>query len=106
MKRFIPRDKLSKKNRKALDSRERRGWDNINPATKKIESKKLYNRKKAQFRIDEFQTGPFFISSVKRPLSLLNKGSSALAPSASAAVLAFFSFCLKSLFSRIPALSS
>lgn len=46
MDKFIPREKLGKKARKALDSRKRTTWD-VKPVTRRVESKKLYNRKKA-----------------------------------------------------------
>ena len=45
MDRFIPREKLSKRERKALDSKKRVFWDQ-SPVTRRIESKKTYNRKK------------------------------------------------------------
>lgn len=45
MARFIPREKLGKKARKELDSRQRVTWD-FSPASRKIDSKKRYNRKK------------------------------------------------------------
>ncbi len=44
MKRFVPREKLGKKARKQLDSEQRTTWT-FSPVTKKVESKKLYNRK-------------------------------------------------------------
>lgn len=46
MTRFIPRTKLSKKARKELDAKKRTTWA-FSPVTKKVESKKIYNRKKA-----------------------------------------------------------
>ena len=45
MTKFIPRAKLSKKARKELDTQHRTTWA-FAPVTKKIESKKIYNRKK------------------------------------------------------------
>ena len=45
MNRFIPREKLSKKARKQLD-RERRAFWPIPPITRKVESAKLYSRKR------------------------------------------------------------
>ena len=42
--RFIPRDKLSKKARKLLDRERRAGWG-LSPVTRRVESKKRYNRK-------------------------------------------------------------
>lgn len=50
MKHFIPRDKLSKKARRKLDSQKRAVWD-FCPATRTIKSKKEYNRKR-QSRAD------------------------------------------------------
>lgn len=46
MTKFIPRPKLSKKARKELDAQKRTTWA-FSPVTKKVESKKIYNRKKA-----------------------------------------------------------
>ena len=46
MAKFVSREKLSKKARKELDSQKRTVWA-FSPTTKKVESKKLYNRKKS-----------------------------------------------------------
>ena len=57
MKKFIPRQKLGKKARKQLDG-EQRATRAFSPVTKKVESKKLYNRKrKAHDRYDDYGTG-------------------------------------------------
>lgn len=48
MKKFIPREKLSRKARKVLDAKQRVLWA-CPPETKKIESKKRYNRKRKPF---------------------------------------------------------
>ena len=57
MKHFIPKEKLSKKARKQLDSGQRTTWS-FSPVTKKVESKKLYNRKrKAHDRYDDYGMG-------------------------------------------------
>ena len=54
MKKFIPKEKLGKKARKQLDTEQRSTWA-FSPVTKKVESKKLYNRKrKAHVIIDAF----------------------------------------------------
>lgn len=45
MTRFIPREKLGKKARRRLDSERRAFWPVV-PVTRKVESAKLYNRKK------------------------------------------------------------
>lgn len=46
MKKHVPYDKLSKKAKKAVDRKERGQWGDIRPVTRRIESEKLYNRKK------------------------------------------------------------
>ena len=46
MAKFISREKLSKKARKELDNQTRAVWA-FSPTTRKVESKKLYNRKKS-----------------------------------------------------------
>ena len=57
MKRFIPREKLGRKARKQLDSGQRATWA-FSPVTKKVESKKLYNRKrKSHDRYDDYGMG-------------------------------------------------
>lgn len=47
MSKFVPRPKLSKKARKELDAQKRTTWA-FSPVTKKVESKKIYNRKKSR----------------------------------------------------------
>ncbi len=47
MKKFIPRDKLSKKARRELDLARRRTWE-INPVSRKGKDAKKYDRKKAR----------------------------------------------------------
>ena len=57
MKRFVPRQKLGKKARKQLDSEQRATWA-FSPVSKKVESKKLYNRKrKSHDRYDDCGMG-------------------------------------------------
>ena len=46
MAKFVSREKLSKKARKELDNQKRTVWV-FSPTTKKVESKKLYNRRKS-----------------------------------------------------------
>lgn len=61
MAKFIPRDKLSKKARKRLDSEQRATWA-FSPVTQRVESKKLYNRKKkSHARYDDYGMGFCFI---------------------------------------------
>ena len=62
MKRFVPREKLGKKARKQLDSEQRATWT-FSPMTKKVESKKLYNRKrKSHDRYDDYGMGLLHIT--------------------------------------------
>ncbi len=61
MDRFIPRDKLSKRAKKALDSKKRVLW-NQSPVTRRIECKKTYNRKRALWQ-KQFPEGLSFIPS-------------------------------------------
>ena len=48
MEKFIPYEKLSKKEKRRLDAAKRGSWGEINPVTRKPRSSKAYNRAKAQ----------------------------------------------------------
>ena len=48
MKKFTPYEKLSKKQKKEIDQAKRADWGNVIPVSKKIESAKIYNRKKCR----------------------------------------------------------
>jgi len=57
MKKFIPKEKLGKKARRRLNSEQRATWT-FSPVTKKVESKKLYNRKqRSHDRYDDYGMG-------------------------------------------------
>lgn len=43
---FVPREKLSKKARRALDEKQRATWEGLNPVTRQVPNKKAYTRKK------------------------------------------------------------
>ena len=45
MERFVPREKMSKKARRALDRERRVSWS-FSPVTRKVESKKRFGRKR------------------------------------------------------------
>ena len=72
MEKFIPYEKLSKKKRRELDRRRRNDWGEIKPVTRKIESGKIYKRKKAKqedsdaslFSYFSFRLPPMFSSAV------------------------------------------
>ena len=42
--RFIPYEKLSKKERRLIDQARRKSWGELNPVTRKPESSRAYNR--------------------------------------------------------------
>ena len=44
MTKFIPYEKLSKKQKRKIDQKRRGSWGNLNPVTRRSESKKIYNR--------------------------------------------------------------
>jgi hypothetical protein len=48
MEKFITRKKMNKNARRKLDRARRNTWGMISPITQKIESKKVYNRKKVR----------------------------------------------------------
>lgn len=60
--RFIPKEKLSKKARRELNAARRTLWV-VSPISKKVESKKVYNRKKSA-RLYRDDTGRIFSSSI------------------------------------------
>lgn len=66
MAKFIPKEKLGKKARRALDRQKRVTWG-FSPVTKTIGSKKAYSRKKKACDRDEDGTGCFF-SAVRREI--------------------------------------
>ena len=48
MGKFIPYEKLSKKEKRNIDKSKRQTWENLNPVTRKPANSKAYNRRKAQ----------------------------------------------------------
>ena len=61
MEKFIPYEKLSKKEKRKLDQAKRQTWGNLNPVTRKPENSKAYNRKKTQDWKKELSNPAFFI---------------------------------------------
>ena len=45
MKKFVPYEKLSKSKKRELDRKQRVTWGNVNPVTRKVESKKTLQKK-------------------------------------------------------------
>ena len=48
MEKFIPYEKLSKKEKRKMNLAKRQTWGELNPVTRKPVSSKAYNRRKAQ----------------------------------------------------------
>ena len=48
MEKFIPYEKLSKKEKRKIDQARRQTWGELNPVTRKPANSKAYNRKRAQ----------------------------------------------------------
>ena len=48
MEKFIPYEKLSKKEKRRMDLAGRQTWGGMNPVTRKPENSRAYNRKKSQ----------------------------------------------------------
>ncbi|MEG0542300.1 MAG: hypothetical protein RR461_08440 [Angelakisella sp.] len=59
MNKFIPTEKLSKKEQRKLAAKRRGSWGSLNPVTRKPENPKAYNRKKAGQWSDSFHDLPF-----------------------------------------------
>ena len=48
MEKFIPYEKLSKKEKRKIDQAKRQTWGDLNPVTRKPENSRAYNRNKAR----------------------------------------------------------
>ena len=48
MPKFIPYKKLSKRKRRELDSEQRGSWGAVDPVTRYIKSRKIYDRKRTK----------------------------------------------------------
>ena len=48
MEKFIPYEKLSKKEKRKMDLAKRQTWGELNPVTRKPEDSNAYNRRKSQ----------------------------------------------------------
>ena len=59
MDKFIPYEKLSKKEKRKLDLAKRQTWGELNPVSRKPENSKAYNRKKAQSWKQDSSSVPF-----------------------------------------------
>ena len=65
MEKYIPYEKLSKKEKLKIDGCRRKIWDNLNPVTRKPINSNVYNRKKNQYWKDELHSTDSFLFKVK-----------------------------------------
>lgn len=54
--RFIPYEKLGKRQKRAEDAKRRTAWT-LRPVTQRVESKKRYSRRRSPFRYDDSGSG-------------------------------------------------
>ncbi len=68
MEEFFPYEKLSKKEKRKLDSAKRTTWGEFSPVTRKPENSKAYNRRKAQNWRKELPNSVPYILEIKHLL--------------------------------------
>ena len=61
MEKFIPYEKLSKKEKRKMDQAKRQTWGELNPVTRKPENSKAYNRKRTQDWKKELPNPAYFV---------------------------------------------
>ena len=62
MEKFIPYEKLSKKEKRKMDLAKRQTWGELNPVTRKPANSKAYNRRKTQDWKRELPPDPVFFA--------------------------------------------
>ena len=60
MKKFIPYEKLSKKEKKKLNGMRRKTWGEMSPVTRRPNDSKAYHRQKCQQWRDDSDAGIFY----------------------------------------------
>lgn len=73
MTKFIPYEKLSKKQQREADKKRRGDWGVINPVTRRAEKSTAYNRKKARAVGERPRCRRFFNGFTRKPHSLFDK---------------------------------
>ena len=63
MEKYIPYEKLSKKEQRKLNAIKRSDWGGISPVTRRSENPKAYNRRKAQKWSDDDSVSVLFVLS-------------------------------------------
>lgn len=69
MEKFIPYEKLSKKEKHRRDAMQRGSWGALNPVTRKSPNPKAYNRKKTRKWMEYPYTVSFFYMQKRYPLA-------------------------------------
>ena len=59
MRKFVPYEKLSKKQKKEIDRMSRTTWGELNPVTRKAEKSTVYNRNKHRRWLEDADGGAF-----------------------------------------------
>ena len=71
MEKFVPYEKLSKKEKRKLDQARRQTWGELNPVTRKPENSKAYNRRRTQdWKKDHSDSASSFFAPGKGRLGL------------------------------------
>ena len=78
MQKFIPYEKLSKKQKRERNTARRATWEGRNPVTRKTENAKAYNRKKTRRQDDASLFTGSFQSSARRFLRAFQSGKSSV----------------------------
>ncbi len=68
MEKFVPYEKLSKKEKRKLDRAGRQTWGELNPVTRKPANIRAYNRRKAQSWKRDSSSVPFHTNSCLKTL--------------------------------------
>ena len=69
MEKFIPYEKLSKKEKRKIDQTRRQTWGELNPGTIKPENSKAYNRNKAlNWKRDYHETSSGYLFFIINPI--------------------------------------
>ena len=55
---YVPLEKRSKKEQKAYHAQQRGSWNGVNPVTRVVPNKKVYDRKRAKARRDDPDVRP------------------------------------------------
>lgn len=89
MERFIPYEKLSKRERQKRNAARRGSWNGLDPVTRRPENTKAYNRRRARKWSDDSMTVPFATRIGSEPPQFMRRRP----------MRVFFAYCSASLYS-------